>query len=197
MSFWDNRYKDDEFSYGAHPNDFLKEQFDKIKPQGNVMSLGEGEGRNAIYLATQGFKVDSVDLSSVGVGKLLKWAETEGLQINAQVGDLQTFEFKKQYDAFISIWCHLPPDLMDLVSKKVNESLQKGGILILEAYTPANCGRNTGGPPDPAMCLTKELILKYFPSLEPIVLVEKEREVHEGKFHNGQSAVVQFVGRKL
>ena len=66
-------------------------------------------------------------------------------------------------------------------------------MLILEAYTPAQVARGTGGPRDPGMCMTLALLREELAGLELVVGVELEREVKEGKYHQGRSAVVQVA----
>ena len=64
---WDERYDQDEFLFGTEPNDFLKEQAHRIPAVGKVLCLGDGEGRNGVWLAEQGDQVTSVDVSQVGL----------------------------------------------------------------------------------------------------------------------------------
>ncbi|KAI8908896.1 S-adenosyl-L-methionine-dependent methyltransferase [Gorgonomyces haynaldii] len=155
MNFWDSRFNSPEFAYGQAPNDFLVQSIQYIKPQARILSLGEGEGRNAIYLAKHGFQVDCVDMSQVGLNKLNQWAEKEGLShlIKTFVGVLGEFEFPGEYDAIVSIWCHMPQEPRFRVHQQVTKHLKVGGVYILEAYTPSNIGRKTGGPQEPAMIL--------------------------------------------
>jgi hypothetical protein len=64
-SMWNDRYGKIEFAYGEQPNNFLKEQLIKI-PAGTILFPAEGEGRNAIYAATQGWNVNAFDQSIEG-----------------------------------------------------------------------------------------------------------------------------------
>lgn len=69
---WNERYSAAEYVFGTEPNDFLKEQFTHIPAGGRVLCLAEGEGRNAVFLAEQGYQVMAMDLSDVGLKKSLK-----------------------------------------------------------------------------------------------------------------------------
>ena len=79
-SIWDERYSRDGFAFGTEPNDFLREVADRI-PRGDVLCLGEGEGRNAVFLAERGCRVTSVDASSVGLEKTRRLAESRSVTV--------------------------------------------------------------------------------------------------------------------
>ncbi|KAJ3260005.1 hypothetical protein HK103_001515 [Boothiomyces macroporosus] len=195
---WDERYNTKEFVFGTQPNDYLCQVVQHIKPGGKVLSLGEGEGRNAIHLAKLGFQVDCVDLSIEGVKKLNEWAKQEGLQdkVKAFVADLEAYEMKPGYDAIISIWCHMPSSVRVKVHAKVVKSLAIGGYFILEAYTPKNIGRGTGGPQDADRVLTADILPDELTGLKTVKMEELERDIHEGGGHNGMSSVIQYLGVK-
>lgn len=87
---WDERYSEPGFAYGTAPNDFLVSVADRI-PQGKILSLAEGEGRNAVYLALRGFQVTGVDGSEVGLRKARALATERGVRINTIHADLSDF----------------------------------------------------------------------------------------------------------
>ena len=87
---WDARYSGAEYVYGTAPNDFLASVADQI-PKGWVLSLAEGEGRNAVYLAGLGYKVLAVDSSAVGLGKAQQLAKEYDVAIETRVADLADF----------------------------------------------------------------------------------------------------------
>ena len=68
MNEWDKRYSESGYAYGTEPNDFLKQNFSTI-PRGKVLSIAEGEGRNAVFLAKQGYQVTAIDSSIVAINK--------------------------------------------------------------------------------------------------------------------------------
>ena len=71
--FWEIRYAEKQYAYGENPNVYFKEQLDKLKP-GKILLPAEGEGRNAVYAAKQGWEVMAFDLSSEGKNKAEKLA---------------------------------------------------------------------------------------------------------------------------
>lgn len=66
---WDEKYSNSQFVYGSSPNDFLRENVHYFVPEGKILCIAEGEGRNAVWLAELGFKVTAVDASEVGLAK--------------------------------------------------------------------------------------------------------------------------------
>jgi SAM-dependent methyltransferase len=193
---WDQRYSAQGYAYGTEPNDFLVEAAEQLAA-GHVLCLGEGEGRNAAWLAQRGMTVTAVDASAVGLAKAQALADEHGVSITTIKADLQDFDFGDgQWDAIVSIFCHLPPALRKQVHQQCVTGLRTGGIMLLEAYTPRQLELNTGGPPSVDMMMDSASLRQELPGLEFIQLQELEREIHEGEFHNGRGAVVQAVAMK-
>lgn len=192
---WNQRYSSDEFVYGTEPNAFLAQNAKILV--GPVLSLAEGEGRNAVFLASLGLDVLGVDGSDVGLAKAHKLAATRGLAIRTEVVDLATYEPPgNSFGSVVSISAHLPSASRERLHRLVARCLKPGGVILLEAYTKAQVDRNTGGPKDPDMLMARVDLEKEFPDCEPILSREIEREVIEGKFHTGLASVVQFIARK-
>lgn len=192
---WNERFASDDFVYGTEPNSFLAQNVGMLR--GPVLSLAEGEGRNAVFLASRGLEVLGVDGSDVGLAKAQNLAAARGLVIRTEVADLATYEPPENtYGSVISIWAHLPSQLRRRLYPLVERSLKPGGIILLEAYSQAQLARSTGGPKDPDMLMSPVALEQEFPNCEPILCQEIEREVLEGKLHTGLSSVVQFIARK-
>jgi SAM-dependent methyltransferase len=194
---WDGRYSDAEYVYGTAPNEFLAVVADRIPNKGKVLSLAEGEGRNAVYLAELGCKVLAVDASAVGLGKAQRLAEERGVTIETRVADLAGFHIEPNaWDAIVSIFCHLPSGIRGSLHRKVVAGLRPGGVFVLEAYTPAQLKLKTGGPPTADMLMTLTALRSELQGLHFTHAREIERDVIEGKFHTGRGAVVQVVAVK-
>jgi SAM-dependent methyltransferase len=196
LTFWNSRYAEPGFAYGAQPNDFLREQVDLL-PAGTALCLAEGEGRNAVYLAGLGHSVTAQDLSAVGLAKAEQLARDQGVTLSTVCCDLAVFDPAPQsVDLVVAIWMHLPPDLRARVHARAVAALRPGGHLILEAYTPRQLGYGTGGPPSAELLIEADTLRLELAGLELVVLEERERWISEGPYHHGQSAVVQTLGRK-
>ena len=193
---WDERYSAKEYAYGKQPNDFLVESINKI-PRGKVLCLADGEGRNSVYLAEQGYQVTSVDASAAGMQKADQLARERGVEIKTIVADLADFEIRAEaWDGVVSIFCHLPPQLRQVVHKKVVSGLKPGGVLILEAYTPRQLALGTGGPKQAEMTMTLAYLKTELNGLKFSHAIEKDRDVIEGIYHTGGGAVVQLIAYK-
>jgi len=194
---WDERYSAEGYAYGTEPNQFLAENFYRI-PKGNVLSLAEGEGRNAVFLAKQGYSVTAVDGSIVGLNKAKKLAEENGVTIETVHADLADFDLgENRWDGIISIFVPLPSSLRKQVYKKIESALKPNGVFLIEAYTPDQISHGTGGGNSADTMQTKESLTLELPRLKFTHLIELEREIIEGTYHTGIGSVVQAVGLRL
>lgn len=195
-TFWDQRYAEPDLTYGSEPNDFLREMAPRIPP-GPVLGLGEGQGRNAVHLATLGHPVTAVDQSTVGLARAQALATSRGVALTTVAADLADFDFGPvPWSGIISIFCHLPSALRRRLYPRCAEALAPGGVLILEAYTPRQLDYGTGGPKEPDLLGTLAETVELLPGLDLEIHQELVREIHEGAYHHGLGAVLQVVARK-
>lgn len=198
---WDDRYKSKEFAYGEEPNNFLKEQLEKLNPS-TILFPAEGEGRNAIFAAKLGWTVSAFDISEEGKNKAIKLAEVNNVSIDYQVGELEILDFEEQqFDAIALIYAHFPAAIKSEIHTQLDKLLRKNGIIIFEAFSKKHLeyvtkNEKVGGPKDIESLFSIEEIKADFPNYEIIELEEKEIELNEGLFHNGTGSVIRFVGRK-
>jgi len=193
---WDERYSAEEYAYGTEPNTFLTANFARL-PMGRVLSLAEGEGRNAVFLAQQGYEVTGVDGSQVGLAKAKALADSRGVAAHWVHADLADYELgENAWDGIVSIFCPLPPAIRQALYRKVLAALKPGGVFLLEAYTPAQIQHGTGGGKSVELMQTAASLRAELPGLDFVHLVELERDVVEGVFHTGLGAVVQAIGVK-
>lgn len=107
---WNQRYSEEGFAYGTEPNDFLKDQYFRLQKEGRILCLAEGEGRNAVFLAMEGYSVTAVDQSSVGLQKAANLAIKHGVEITTRIVDLADYDLGSEvWDGIISIAAHVPP----------------------------------------------------------------------------------------
>ena len=192
---WNKRYSSEEYFFGKEPNDFLKEQIEKIKP-GNALFLGEGEGRNSVYAATLGWDVDAIDVSDVGKEKAITLAEENDTSINYIIDDVFTRDYcNKKYDAVVLIYFHIPKDRRDSFYPQILDSLKEGGALIQLVYDEEHLKHNSNGPSDINMLYTLEEIAELFIDLE-FVKFQKETFTRTTFGQGEQATVIKFVGKK-
>ncbi|ESS72979.1 methyltransferase type 11 [Methyloglobulus morosus KoM1] len=193
---WDERYSAEEYVYGTTPNKFLEENVNFI-PKGKVLSLAEGEGRNAVFLAKQGYSVTAVDASRVGLEKARKLAEDNGVVIEFIYADLEEYDIgENRWDGIVSIFCPVPSVLRKELHKKVVAGLKQNGVLLLEAYTPNQLKYGTGGGGSEDSMMSKESLSLELADLKFSHLIELERDVVEGVYHTELGAVVQAIASK-
>ena len=162
-----------------------------------MLCLGEGEGRNAVFLAGLGHRIVAVDQSAVGLAKARQLAESRGLAIETVQADLAEFVIgPSAWAGIISVFSHLPSSIRAPLHRAAAAGLRPGGVFVLEAYTPAQVGRGTGGPQDPDMTPTLAGLRVELAGLEFEHAAELERDVVEGRYHTGVASVVQLVGRR-
>lgn len=193
---WDERYSAEEYAYGTAPNEFLLENFSGI-PKGKVLSLAEGEGRNAVFLAKQGYAVTAVDSSLVGLNKARKLAQENGVTVEFIHADLADYDLgENKWDGIVSIFCPLPSSLRKEVYKKVIAALKPKGVFLLEAYTPDQLRHGTGGGNSVDLMQSASSLRLELASLSFKHLLELERNVVEGIYHTGVGSVVQAIASK-
>ncbi len=197
---WDQRYNEAEFAYGTTPNDFLKSEYFRIPKGGRVLCLAEGEGRNAVFLAMQGYSVTAVDQSAVGLEKAESLAIQYGVEITTEVVDLADYDLGCEvWDGIVSIAAHVLPLLRKELHAQVVKSLKDDGVFILEAYTEHQIEMSGVGGPPPSqkeLFMSLDKLVIELEGLEFIIGSEVERNISEGKYHQGESAVVQVVACK-
>ena len=196
-TFWDERYSSEKYVYGTEPNQFFKQQIQKIKPVGKLLLPGEGEGRNAVFAAKLGWAVDAFDQSPVAKMKAKKLARENKIDINYSSVDLGKFIPKNNfYDCAAIIFVHLTPDIRSEFHNKIVESIKSSGKLILELFSKNQYGKSSGGPQNIDMLSTVEEIKNDFKDLDRILLQEENIFLNEGEKHSGEASVIRFVGKK-
>lgn len=196
QDFWDTRYQDSTYIYGVEPNTFFKECLDSLKP-GRLLLPAEGEGRNAVYAARQGWVVDAFDQSTVARQKALELAGGACTTIQYNISTLQAFGTPRNtYDLIGLIYAHMPSSDRRAVHQRLVSSLKPGGYLVLEAFHKEQLGRSSGGPKDADMLYNRTDLLGDFEGMEILKAEETYVNLREGAYHQGEACVVRFLARK-
>ncbi|SHE34796.1 Tellurite resistance protein TehB [Psychroflexus salarius] len=196
--FWDERFKQNEYVYGESPNAFLKSQLTKL-PEGKILFPLEGEGRNACYAATLGFKVDAFDFSEAGKKKALELADKKSVVLNYSISKSEDYDFGIEiYDYIVLIFAHLNPAIRPEIHQKIVKALKPNGRVIIEGFHPKQLENNypSGGPKSLEMLYTAELLKNDFSDLNVLLTEEVETELNEGNYHKGKAFVTRFIGQK-
>ena len=195
--FWNNRYAEKDFAYGTEPNDFLKDELEKL-PAGKILFVCEGEGRNAVFAAKQNWIVEAFDLSKEGKRKASLLAKQNNVSINYQIANASTIEYSENsFHVVVLIYAHFPETIRKSVHEKIIKWLKPGGIVVLEAFNPNQLKNTSGGPKDLTMLYTKEIMTDDFKNLMVQQISTETIELNEGKYHIGKADVIRFVGKKI
>jgi SAM-dependent methyltransferase len=199
---WDKRYASDQYLYGVEANKFFKQCLEELKIQGIILFPAEGEGRNAVYAGTKGYKVRAFDISSVAREKALKLADENQVRLDYYVGQIDELDIQDElFGAVVLTSVHVPAPKRASFHKELIKKLKPGGYIILEGFSKDNLelrekNPEIGGPPNRDMLFSKEDIQSDFDGLEVILLEQTLVELNEGVLHNGEASVIRYIGRK-
>jgi SAM-dependent methyltransferase len=199
---WNERFSEAGFAYGDAPNVFFKSQMQALGLSGKVLFPAEGEGRNAVYAASQGLEAVAFDISDAGKAKADQLAKDHAVSIRYQVGEFPNMPLAdEKFDAIVLVYAHFPPPLRPGFHRKFVEMLKPGGYLIMEAFSKTHLPYReknpaVGGPWKLELLLSPEEVSADFTGLETLMLEDVEVELAEGKYHNGVGKVVRYVGQK-
>ena len=194
---WNNRYGGGKYIFGKEPNQYFKSKLDLLKPS-NIFLPGDGEGRNGIYAAENGWNVTSADFSNVAIDRAKKFATLRNIDINFQFTNLITEEIpKNKYDVIGVSFLHFNGENKGIVYRKLKDALKVDGHIIIECFSTEQVKINTGGPRKKDSLYTIEELKKYFLDFEFIEAESIKTQLHEGKGHQGDAYVVRVFARKL
>ncbi|MDD3322392.1 MAG: class I SAM-dependent methyltransferase [Paludibacter sp.] len=191
---WNQRYAQEEYVYGTEPNGFFKEELLKLQP-GRILFPAEGEGRNAVYAATQGWKVVAFDSSFEAKKKAEKLALKNNVTIDYQISTIEDFENEeKSFDAIVLIYVHT--DNREENHRKLVKYLKPGRKLIIEGFSKNQLENNSGGPRNLSMLLSVEELKSDFKTMNDIQFSELDIELNEGLLHIGKASVIRVIATK-
>jgi SAM-dependent methyltransferase len=148
---WDDRYRTEGLVWRSEPNRFLVEEVAGLRPS-RVLDLACGEGRNALWLAEQGWKVTAVDFSGVGLAKARHLAFERQVEVDFVEADVLEWEMPAgSFDLVIVMYLHLPGSDRRRVLRRAAGALAPGGGLLVVGHDSTNLSEGVGGPQDPAV----------------------------------------------
>jgi SAM-dependent methyltransferase len=194
---WDERYTEPGWAYGTEPNEFLAAHADALPAGGRVVVLFAGQGRNAVFLATRGHPVVAVDSSAAGLERARALAAERGVDVETVHADVTSWDpGPDSFDGVVSIWSPLTGVERAASYARMVRALRPGGVFLMEAYRPEQLGFGTGGPRTVDRLVDPAAVPGELDGLVIERMQVLERDVREGKYHSGRSAVVQVVARR-
>ena len=197
QEMWDKRFSTPNYVFGEEPNAFLVSQAARLG-KGHALALADGEGRNSVWLAQQGFSVDAFDFSAPAVEKAKALAAKHNVQLNFSCSAWQNFDWKPaHYDLVAGIFFQFAtPEERAELFEKIKQSLKPGGMLVIQGYGKNQLAFKTGGPDKLEHLYDEDLLRQSFAGFEVQVCETYETSISEGAGHSGMSALVGFVARK-
>ncbi len=195
--FWDEMFAGDEYRYGTAPNRFVREREHIFPVGGRILCIGDGEGRNGVWLAKRGYRVTTIDPSSVGVEKAKRLAEAAGVKVDARVGTWPDCGYDRgTWDGIVLVYVHMLPELRAEAHRAVVDALAPGGLVLLEGFAPRQLQFKSGGPTNPEMLYTVDMLRGDFADLDEEAALELDTWLDEGPGHHSEGAIVRFIASK-
>jgi len=195
QELWNSKFSRDGFLYGTEVNNFIKESSHLFQKNATILCLGEGEGRNALFLAKKGLHVEALDASDVGLKKLQKRALEENTPVTIRHTLLENWQPVKRYDAIVSSFTHLSKDDQKEMFIKSIDALKRNGYFIAEFFSVDQINFLSGGPKDTNLLYQIDDLYKLFSTL-PCTIHKLSQEIvtlNEGKGHNGEASVIRII----
>jgi len=179
---WDAFYSSNNYVYGKDPSEFLKANI-SLLPVGRALDIAMGEGRNAVFLAKKGFKVEGVDISDVALRKARRLAREQNVTIKTINADLKKYQVTPgAYDVIINI------DFLERnLYQQIKNGLKSGGVVVFENDTDDQLQNPSGKSMSREYLLRKGELKEVFKDFKIIF----DRETNDGK-----RAVARFIARK-
>jgi len=199
-AFWSARYRDigDDYLFGTAPNRFLASQAASFGAGMRVLSVADGEGRNAVWLAEQGCQVTATEISPVALEKAAKLARGRNVAVDFVQADILNWDWpQEEFDAVVGIFIQFAtPAERPRQLAGMKQAVKPGGLLLLQGYTPKQLEYKTGGPSAVENLYTAEMLRAFFSDWEIVSLHEREDTIEEGTAHIGRSALIDLVARR-
>lgn len=200
--FWEERYSSAPALWSGRANQRLVEQVGDLPP-GTALDVACGEGGDALWLATQGWVVTAVDISSVALGRAREHAETAGPEIAARItweqADLLSWSPRGQVDLVSAHYLHLPPGPAVEVQARLAAAVRPGGTLLLVGHDRSDLETTVRRPHAPDLYADPaQIAARLDPADWDIVVAgaqERPATDAEGRTVTVRDAVVKAVRR--
>ncbi len=174
---WDDRYATADYVWKAEPNRFLPEQAAGLRV-GRALDLACGEGRNAVWLAEQGWETTGVDFSEVGLDKGRRLAAERQVEVDWVRADATTWQPPADgYDLVVVFYLQLPAKQRRRALAVAVRALAPDATLLVVAHDSANLAGGTGGPQNPSVLYGPGDVLADLEDLDVGLEVERAETV--------------------
>jgi SAM-dependent methyltransferase len=195
---WNQRFsRSSAYLYGEKPNEWIATALPSLAQGARVLALADGEGRNAVWLAEQGYQVLNCDYSQVGLDKTKILAQQRSVSVETACVDLTSCALPVEtFDAVVASFFHLPTAVQDSVWQNVIQSLKPNGFLVVQVFSIDQLPLNSGGPKDHDLLYRLEDWQQRLQSMTIEVLEAVETLLDEGELHQGVANVINIKSVK-
>lgn len=197
-AFWDARFGSEVYTYGTRPNTFIAAEAHRFPDGADLLDLGCGEGRNAVWLAEKGFHVTAIDYAEAGLEKTRTLAAERGVEVETVLADLGYWMPQRQWDGVICTFVHLRMSERLRLFTAIQAALKPGALLLAEWFRPEQRtdGYTSGGPPTLDLMVKPRELHQHFIWGDILLCEPTDVTLNEGPFHQGPAATVRFIFRK-
>lgn len=190
---WDERHTAGAPIESREPDPTLIEEIEGVRP-GHALDLGSGDGRNAVWLASNGWRVTAVDFSPVALERGRTLATAHGVDVDWELADLlEWVPPTGAFDLVALFFIHLPPDERQAVYARAAAAVTPGGTLLIVGHDRTNLTDGAGGPQDPNVLFTPNEIAAELPGFTVVRAEALRRTSSDGR--GPIDAVVRAVKR--
>ena len=195
---WEDRFATPDYLFGTEPASFLRRHADWLIPGASALSVAEGEGRNAVFMAERGLQVRGLEYAPSAIAKAHRLAAARGVSLDMVQADVLAHDWEAEtHDVVLGIFIQFaPPADRTRLFAGMAQAVRPGGLLLLHGYRPEQVALGTGGPKDPGHMYTNALLRDAYPGWEVLLSDSYDAMLSEGTGHVGRSALIDFIARK-
>ena len=183
---WDEKFREKKYTLGTEANPFLR-KYIRLLPRGKALDVATGEGKNAVFLAQNGFAVEAVDISQKGLRKARRLAREKGVKVKTVLADLDHYPIEKERYDLITDFYFLDRRLIP----RIKRGLKKGGRVVFETYLTEQSSLCQEGPRNPKYLLKHNELLTLFKGFR--ILFYREGIFREG---GKKKAIASLIAEK-
>jgi len=194
---WEQRYAGTTQLFGDAPSELLLSEQHRLQPGLRLLAVGDGEGRNGVWLATQGLEVTAIDISATALQRSQTRAKLNHTRLETICANIMQWAWPADtFDVITSIFVHSPPAQRQFLHQSIYHAVKPGGLILIEAFHADQLRLNSGGPRDPSLLLTEDMLIKDFEDAEILRLEQVTTKVAiNGQLH-GDGSALHFVARR-
>lgn len=194
---WEQRYRAEPQLFDTKPSELLVNHRHYLQSGMTVLAVGDGEGRNGVWLAEQGLHVTSVDIAPTALARAEEFARQRHVELQTLCIDILDWEWpQRQYDIVTSIFVHMPSTPVARLHQAMAGALKPGGLVMLEGFEKQQQFLDSGGPRDPDLLFSEQQLRENFAGCEVVHVEHCPTDVCMGGQHLGSGRVIHFIARR-